>query len=355
MSFWEDIGRWSAQKLGLIPDSGPKKTGQTKGPVRSDGSRVSGGGGGGGGGGGVGGSGLNIYRGGGLGTLATGYLDDGGGGGGGGGYDPYAAANFAARAASQRQNDNTRAAADAKFALIAGFDKALKTKLSNVETGLATSDEALLSGDRTNLRGLEGSRTDNEKAEADASFANISNTLRERSEILSEVASQGAGETDLLRAQLSALRNYQSNQSEINRSYFDTLTSVNRAITSLNVDTRTSRKNLYDKAEDDREGAYANYYNQLADTWNEIFNIENSNTNVDSESSVAYTKAYGNAAANTAKYAGSSYAKKAFDTSLLGWEGQGETEDKRLSSNRAQVINLGGVQKKPEGATLRKW
>lgn len=284
-------------------------------------------------------------------TMGSSFSD----GGGGGGYDPYAAANFAARAASQRQNDNTRAAADAKYGLIAGFDKALATKLSNISANLTSSDKSLLEGYRTSLAGLETSRSDNEKAEADASFANIANTLRERSDILNEVASQGAGETDLLRAQLSALRNYDANQSEVNRSFFDTLTSVNRAITGLNVDTVTSRKNLYDKAEDDREGAYSNYYNQLADTWNEIFNIENSNTNVESASSAGYSKAYGNAASKTAQYAGSSYAKKAFDDNLRAWEGQGAAEEKTLASNRAQVINLGGPQKRPEGATLRKW
>ena len=278
-----------------------------------------------------------------------------GGGGGGGGYDPYAAANAAARAASSKQNDNPRAAAEAKHSLLAAFDAALKTKLGNVASGLASSDSLLLSNYKTALGGLEGTRTDNEKAESDSSFSNISNTLRERGDILAEVASQGAGETDLLQAQLGALRNYQSNQSEINRSFFDTQRSVNRSVLGLNTDTITGRKNLYDKAEDDRETAYSNFYNQSADAWNEIFNIENSNTNVNSASSVGYDKKFADAAAKVAEFAGKSYAKKGFDPALRQWDGQGKEQSRDLTSNKAQVISLGQAQKRPEGATLRKW
>ena len=281
--------------------------------------------------------------------------EDWGDGGGGSGWSAQAAANAAARAQSEKQNDLTRQAAQAKYKLFASFDKALNSKLANITAGLAASDSNLLSGYATSLRGLENSREDNEKAEADSSFANLSNALRERGEILGEVASQGAGETDLLKAQLSALRNYDTNQSEINRSYFDTLSNVNRAVNSLNVDTITNRKNIYDKAEDDRDTAYTNYYNQYADTWNEIFNIESSNTNVDSDTSVAYTRLYGSAADEAARNAGRTYAKKTFDPALAAWEGQDTARKRDLTSNKAQVINLGEKQKRPEGATLRKW
>ena len=109
-----------------------------------------------------------------------------------------AAANAAAKAASRKQNENTRLAADAKAGLFSAFDKALKAKLANIAQGLSSADSVLLQNYRTGLKGLEDSRADNEKAEADSTFLNISNTLRERGDILAEVASQGAGETDAL-------------------------------------------------------------------------------------------------------------------------------------------------------------
>lgn len=351
MGFWEDFWRvgnaGSPSILGGVknPASKPKQQ-QPKKPVAM----------------GNGPGKVSTYNGGGGGVQSgpsaggeDGGEDGGGGGGGGGGYDPYAAANAAARSASSKQNDNTRAAAEAKHSLLAAFDAALKTKLGNVSQGLASSDSLLLSNYKTALGGLQGTRADNEKAESDSSFSNISNTLRERGDILAEVASQGAGETDALQAQLAALRNYQSNQTEINRAFHDTQRSVNRSIVGLNTDTITGRKNLYDKAEDDRETAYSNFYNQSADAWNEIFNIENSNTNVNSASSVGYDKKFADAAAKVAEFAGKSYAKKAFDPALRQWEGQGKEEERALTSNKAQVINLGQAQKRPEGATLRKW
>ena len=280
----------------------------------------------------------------------------------GGGYDPAAAAaaaqakaNATARAASEKQNDATRKAAEAKAALLPEFEKQRDSKLRDITANLKASDSTLLANYETALGGLEGTREDNEMSEADQTFANILNTLRERGDIAAEVAAQGAGETDMLRAQLAALRNYDTNQNEINRSYFDTLRSVNRAVSSLNTDTITSRKNIYDQAESERASAYSNFYNQMADAWNEIFNIESQNTNVDSDTSVAYKTKYGDAAKKAAEFTGKNYERKAFDPALRKWEGQGSERTRSLSNNRASVINLGTPQRRPEGATLRRW
>lgn len=288
-------------------------------------------------------------------TTSPGSRTSGNGGGDGGAAAALAAANAAARSSAQRQNENTRAAADAKHSLLASFGTARDTKLKNIQTSLQQSDLTLLDNYRTSLLGLDDTRRDNEMAESDSSYANILNAMRERSDIMTEVASQGAGETDILRASLQALRNFDSNQNDINRSFFDTQTSVNRAVTGLNTETVTSRKNLYDRAEDDRESAWANYYNQVADTWTEILNIENSNANIDSDTSVAYNKQYGGAAQEAAKAAASSYQKAAFDQALTKWDSQGEAKERQLASNKAQVVNLGGPMKRPEGATLRRW
>ena len=165
---------------------------------------------------------------------------------------------------------------------------------------------------------------------------------------------QGAGETDLLRSQLNALRNYSANQGETNRSFFDTLRSINNSVTSLNTDTATSRVNLFNQAESDRESAWANYYNQVADTWTQIGNIENAG-NVESASTEGYRKQYGSAADEAAKATGSSYTRQT-GNGLTDWEGKGKAEERQLNSgNRAASVNLGGPVKRAEGATLRKW
>lgn len=290
----------------------------------------------------------------------TGGWGGGGGGGGDGGAAAraaaaQAAANKAAKDQSIKQNAATRAGAEAKAKLFASFDKQLATKTGNADRIRASGDSTLLKGYGDALTGLRGTREDNEKSEADASYGNFVNALRERSDIMQEVASQGAGETDLLRANVNALRNWDANQQEVNRSFFDTQRANIRALDSLNTDTITGRKNLWDKMEDAREAAYSDYYNQRSDTFTEIYNIENANTNIDSDTSVAYKKKYTNAAADAAKAAAGSYKKRAFGDDLRDWTGKTVFDERTLNSNKAQVVNLGGPMKRPEGATLRKW
>lgn len=265
-----------------------------------------------------------------------------------------AKANKEGKARSKKENDATRALADAQHKLFGQFGKQRDTKLGNITKALQQSDKLLLENYGSTLKGLEGNRTDNEKSESDASFSNVANAVRERTSLLEQAGSLGAGESDLLRAQLQALRNYGQNQSEINRSFYDTLRSVNNSLTSLNADTATSRVNLFQQAEADRESAWANFYNQTADTWTQIQNIENSNTNIDSDSSTAYDKKYGSAADEAAKATGSSYARKDIPAGYTDWNGKGAAEDRRLRSNQAAAVTI-GAQKAPEGATLRKW
>ena len=272
------------------------------------------------------------------------------GGGGGGGGSQFSAA----RSASHQQNDQTRSLVDAQSKLLGGFASQRDTKLSNISRALEAAQAMLLDNYGKTLTSLDGNRKDNEAAEADSSFRNVANAVRERGDILGEAAMQGAGETDLLRSQLNALRNYSANQSESNRSFFDTLRSINNSVTSLNNDTATSRTNLFNQAESDRESTWSNYYNQVADTWTQIGNIENAG-NVESASTEGYRKQFGSAPDEAAKATGSSYSRQAA-TGLSDWEGKGKAEDREVtSSNRAASVNLGGPVKRAEGATLRKW
>ena len=282
-------------------------------------------------------------------------LDSGGtgGGGGGGGASSY---NAAARASSRKQNEATAALVDQQRQLIDAFATQRDIKLANIARAFTDSDARLLENYRTALAGLEGTRANNEKAEADTSFGNVSNAIRERASLLAEAAANGAGESDLLRTQLQALRNYSANQGEVNRSFYDTLQSINNSVTALNNDTANSRTNLYNQREADREAAWANFANQTADAWTQIMNIESANTNVDSDTSEAYNRRFADAGSQAAAAVRNSYTRKAIPAGWTDWAGKGTTEDRRLTSNnKAATVNLGGPVRRPEGATLRRW
>ena len=282
-------------------------------------------------------------------------LDSGGtgGGGGGGGASSY---NAAARASSRKQNEATAALVDQQRQLIDAFATQRDIKLGNIARAFTDSDARLLENYRTALAGLEGTRANNEKAEADTSFGNVSNAIRERASLLAEAAANGAGESDLLRTQLQALRNYSANQGEVNRSFYDTLQSINNSVTALNNDTANSRTNLYNQREADREAAWANFANQTADAWTQIMNIESANTNVDSDTSEAYNRRFADAGSQAAAAVRNSYTRKAIPAGWTDWAGKGAAEDRRLTSNnKAATVNLGGPVRRPEGATLRRW
>ena len=282
--------------------------------------------------------------------LDSGGTGGGGWGGGGGSY------NAAARASSRKQNEATAALVDQQRQLIDAFAKQRDIKLGNIARAFTDSDARLLENYRTALAGLEGTRANNEKAEADTSFGNVSNAIRERASLLAEAAANGAGESDLLRTQLQALRNYSANQGEVNRSFYDTLQSINNSVTALNNDTANSRTNLYNQREADREAAWANFANQTADAWTQIMNIESANTNVDSDTSEAYNRRFADAGSQAAAAVRNSYSRQAIPAGWTDWAGKGAAEDRRLTSNnKAATVNLGGPVRRPEGATLRRW
>ena len=267
-----------------------------------------------------------------------------------------ARANATAKMSSRKQNEATAALVDQQRQLIDSFSTQRDIKLANIARAFSDSDSRMLENYRQALGGLEGTKANNEKAEADASFGNVANAIRERTNILTEAASNGAGESDLLRSQLAALRNYSANQGEVNRSFYDTLQSINNSITSLNNDTANQRTNLHNQAEADRESAWANYANQTADAWTQIMNIESANTNINSDTSEAYNRRFADAGTQAANAVKNSYSRQAIPAGWTEWAGKGKTEDRKLSStNRAASINLSGPQRRPEGATLRRW
>ena len=259
-------------------------------------------------------------------------------GGGGGGY-------------SVKKNDDKQLLKALQALLSGGFAKARNQQLKNINTMYATQDADLLKGyeSRSNQLGL--ARTDNDKSEADASFANLANRARETQDILAQTAEQGAGESDTAKAQLMAIQNWNANQSEVNRSYFDTVRSVNNAVNDLNVDTRTARINLATQMLGDKQQAWANYQNQMVETATQIANLRAN----------PYSNAYKKGAKDyqaVIKNAETVWKNPGVKKSITDWEGAAQPQEGKL--NNTMVENVATVQqpKKPAGAStgaLKAW
>lgn len=257
--------------------------------------------------------------------------------------------NKAVAEANARKSNDAPQIAALQAMLDSGFGQARDTKLGNIATLLGQQDKTMLEDYTKRSGALLGSSLDNDKSEADASFANLANRARERGDILSQASAQGAGESDTLLTTLAALRNWSANQADVNRSFFDTQRSVGSAITDLNSDTRTARSNLYGASLSDQEQVWSNYYNQRADAYTQMGNIQASTT---SDSYKADSDSYAKAAAE----AGTSWKSPGIPAAIADWKGDVQPSEQKLNNTDASaaVTNL-GTRKKPEGATLRKW
>lgn len=263
-----------------------------------------------------------------------------GGGGGGGGYSVKKNDDKPLLKALNDLLDPTR-----------GFAKARDQQLANIATMYATQDADLLKGYEGRATQLGLAKSDNEKSESDASFANLANRARETQDVLAQTAEQGAGESDTAKAQLMALQNWDANQGEVNRSYFDTVRSVNNAINDLNTDTRTARINLATQMLGDKQQAWATYQNQMVETATQAANLRaNPYSNAYKKNSGYYKQIVSNAE-NVWKNPG-------VDKAITEWEGTAQPEEGKL--NNTQMANTATVQqpKKPSGAStgaLKAW
>lgn len=231
-----------------------------------------------------------------------------------------------------------------------GFAKARDQKLDNVQKVYRQQDDEIFKSFNDRFSSLKKSALDNDKAEADSSFANVVNRAREAGDLMAEAAAQGLGETDNLRSQLMAIRNFDSNQADVNRSYFDTLRSVNSSQTDLIADTRNARINLAADMLGDYEQIWNNYANQRADAYTQIGNIR---ANPYSDSYQANAGDYG----KMAKEASTVWKNPGVNQSLLDWTGSGATpvQEKPLNNTNLGAAEMTPAIKKPEGSTLRQW
>lgn len=267
---------------------------------------------------------------------------------------------------------------------LATIDRALKDKLAQITATFETTRDDFFA----NLR-------DNEESEADSSFSNLANRAREKQDLVTQALSQGAGESDILRAQLQALRNWSANQGDINRAFFDTRSSINSGITDLNAATRTGRMNEELAANAARAERWDDYYEALGSTYTEMANIDQQNYLLNAENAAIERQkevatgllkwldsgknaadykppALKSTAASKPPKFTSQYAQKAAEAAGSVWKDPGlsaETQNWQgaaLSTgglNTAQLWNApentaltGSTRpRRPEGATLRRW
>lgn len=214
---------------------------------------------------------------------SSGGTSSGGGsgsGGSGGSSDPYAYARHQqARAENRARQEHLRQVRtlqqqvdSLRSVLNGGFRKALDIRLANIGLVQRQTDQSLRSEYTDRVGALAGAADDNAQAADSQTVANANNRSRERMNALSEAFANGAGESDVMRAQEASLRNWNANQADVNRSYFDTLRSVNSSLTDLTADTRTARINNVMQSNADREQQWTSFFNQRSEAYTQLGN-----------------------------------------------------------------------------------
>ena len=294
---------------------------------------------------------------------------------------------------SRSQKTTNQRKLDALKELVGGdLAKSRDTNLAAIAADLKLLLDPAMSNYNDTIGGLNTTLRDNESAEADASFSNMANRGRETQDVVTQALSQGAGESDVLKTQLQALRNWNQNQSDINRSYFDTLTSTNSAIEDLNVGTKNTMQGYELDANQRRGDQYKDYYDAMADSYTQMDNLASNNFLLDQEiaanqanlaeqdallkwldagknaedyevkdtkktnaTSKAARQAFTGYAAQAADFAGRSWKNPGVSKETKNWEGQ-ETQVNPLASSQAWAAQTNQpTRKRPEGATLRRW
>jgi hypothetical protein len=245
-----------------------------------------------------------------------------------------------------------------------GFGKSLRIRLANVNRVLGQQQAVVNEGYRQRLLGLQGSISDNEKAEGQQSAINTRNMSRERASAVSEAMTHGAGESDVLAAQMMSLRNWEANQAEVSRGYFDTVRSTNSSRIDLNVDTKTALLQNAHQSNADKEQLWSNYFDQRSESFTQLGNVRGQQADYLSQAG-EMKKGAGKGSAGKAKQAKGAFmaaskeSAKAWKNpgapaSIRNWEGAKEFEA-TANQSRLEGARTASLSKRPEGATLRKW
>lgn len=255
--------------------------------------------------------------------------------------------NIAGGGGQKKSDDKPKVKALTKL-IKTGLAKYRDTKIGNIDRIYKTIDADLLKSYKERSTQLVGSKLDNDKAEAGGSFMNLANRAREHADVLAQAALQGAGESDTLRAQMMSIRNWQANQSDVNRSFYDTQRGINSSIVDLDADTRSARIGAANDMLNDKEQVWDNFYDRKTDSWTQIGNIEGDPySNAYKKGSKAYD--------NMATTASQAWKNPGVSKKISDWQGDVQATEQRLNNSALGNATELAPTKKPEGATLRKW
>jgi hypothetical protein len=231
---------------------------------------------------------------------------------------------------------------------------------------MAEQDTTIMEGYNDTLRSLTNVSEDNEKAADTQGYANIGNRARERMNAMSELAAQGAGESDTLRGQGMSLRNWGQNQNEVNRAYHETLTSTNATLTDLNKDTKSARISNVLEGQGQKNQLWDDYFDAKSEAWTQLGNTygqqaqyyADANEQVGSKRSQRRQRRSqrrsDHAFMMAAKTGSDSHKQQPVDDEIMNWEGAGDFANK-ITNNNINSMGAGPALNRPEGATLRKW
>lgn len=281
-----------------------------------------------------------------------------------------AEAAAAKKAAGQRfldQAGNLEAQAAAlKYALETGFNAALQQNLGDVGRTLEDQLGILKEGSALRAQGFIGTAKDTELATAAQNTDAFGNLVRERQDAMGQILEHGVGETDALRAMVMAARNWQTNQGEGNRAYFDTMRSVNNGITDLNLDTKTALANASTSAETEKERLWQDFYNRRSETFTQLGNVygqqrdyyaqakefgEKPAAGTDEAKKTASETAFMDAA----KEAGKSYENTGLPAWIKDYKGQEQLKARQENTNLAAAVEFQPVRKAEGASSLRRW
>ena len=270
-----------------------------------------------------------------------------------------AAAKKAGKDQTAKENAATQGIINSLLGTLGGYASGRDTQIGNAQKALNDSLSGILSNYNSAVKDYNLTGVANEEDESSKSAANVQNRARERMSLLEQAASQGAGETDQLRAQIQAFNNFDANQLEVTRSFFDTQRSVNSQIAGANSQAESSRRSSWNQNQEAVGNAWNDYWKNYSDVWTNIQRTGAGNTNVDSDYSQGFTANYGgyDPVAEASKTAGLAYQNQQQDEAwYTNWDGKDNGRDTKVAATNKAAATTIKAPKAAEGATLReKW
>ena len=267
-----------------------------------------------------------------------------------------AAAKKAGKDQTAKENSNTQAIIDALLGSLEGFGRGKDQLVANANKSLDDQLLNILQNYTGNLADYNKTADSNDQDQSAKTAANVTNRARERMSLLQNAASQGAGETDQLRAQIQAFLNADANQQEVDRAYTDTNRSIASQIAGANSQAETQRRSAWAQNQEAIGKATNDWYKNLQDVWTNIQRTAAQNNNIDSDYSTGFTADFKghNPVSEAAQYAGKTYAQQSKDEKWYkDWTGKQLGREGRSNTGNAAAATTIKAPEAAEGATLR--